>query len=47
LGFAPKTSQGLRVSGDVVRQEFQGYKPVQPRVFGLVYNAHASATEFL
>ncbi len=47
LGLALKTSQGLRVTGDLVRQEFQGHKTVQPGVFGLVNDAHAAATELL
>jgi hypothetical protein len=37
----------LRVLGNFVRQEFQGDKAMQPRVFGFVDHAHAATTEFV
>ena len=40
LGFALKTRQRLRVSGNVFGQEFEGDKAVQPSVFGFVDHAH-------
>src|SRR5450755_4444334 len=47
LGLALKTSQGLRVAGDLVRQEFHSDKTVQARVFRLVHDAHATAAQLL
>ena len=47
LSLALKTSQSLRIAGDIVRQKFQRYEPVETSVFGLIYNAHASAPELL
>jgi uncharacterized damage-inducible protein DinB len=42
-----EAGQRLRISGDVVRQELEGDKAVQPGVFGLVDDAHAAATDLL
>src|SRR5437667_345235 len=39
--------QGLAILGHAFRQELKGDKAVQPRVFGLVDNTHAAATELL
>jgi len=35
----------MRVSRNIVRQEFKGYKAIKARVFGLVNNPHATAAE--
>jgi hypothetical protein len=45
LGLALKASQSLRVAGDLVGQEFEGDKPAQAGVFGLVDHTHAAATQ--
>ena len=47
LRLALKTSQRLRIASDFVWQEFEGDKPVQARVFGLVHNAHATTAQLL
>src|SRR5208283_4764363 len=47
LRFALKSSEGLRVSGHILGEKFQGDKPVKARVLGLVDNAHAAAAKFL
>ena len=46
LRFAPETLQRLAILGHLFRQEFQGHRAVQPRVFGFIDNAHAAAAEF-
>ena len=46
-GLALEAVQGLRVLGNIFRQELQSDKAVQPGVFGLVNHAHAAATELL
>ncbi len=46
-GFASKTFQGLRIVGDVFRQEFEGNETVKTSVFGLIDHTHAAATELL
>src|SRR5437899_12016708 len=47
LRLALKPRQRLGIFGHVIRQELQRNKSVQPRVFGLVDNTHAAATELL
>ncbi len=47
LGFTFEAGQGLRIIGNVVREELQGDKAVQFYVFGFVDHTHASAAEFL
>src|SRR5438309_11553919 len=47
LGLTSKPLQGLAILGHAFRQELKGDKAVQPRVFGLVDNTHAAATELL
>src|SRR5207237_6863259 len=47
LGLTSKPLQGLAILGHAFRQELKGDKAVQPRVFGLVNNTHAAATELL
>jgi len=45
LGFALKTGESLRVTGNFFRQEFEGDEAMQPRILGLIHNAHSPATE--
>ncbi len=47
LGFTLEAGQGLRIIGNVVREELQGDKAVQLYVLGFVDHAHAAAAEFL
>ena len=47
LGLALKAAEGLRIFGDVVGQELEGDKTVQPNVLGLVDNTHATAAHLL
>src|SRR5438445_9251391 len=47
LGFALKTGECLRVTGNFLWQELEGDEAMQPRVFGLIDDAHAPAAEFL
>ena len=47
LGFALKAGEGLRVAGNIFRQELQGDEAMQPRVFGFVNHAHPAAAELL
>ena len=47
LGFALKTGQSLRVSGDFLGQELQGHKAVQPGVLGLVDHTHPATAQLL
>jgi hypothetical protein len=46
LRFALKAGQGLRIAGNVIGQEFEGYKAMQPCVLTFVDHTHAAATEF-
>ena len=39
LGFALEASEDLRVSGHIVREEFQGDEAIEFNVFGLVHDA--------
>ena len=45
LRLSVKARESQRISGHIVRQEFQGHVSAQPRVLGLVHNAHATAAE--
>src|ERR1700737_2286091 len=45
LGFALKTGECLRVTRNFFRQEFEGDEAMQPRILGLIHNAHSPATE--
>src|SRR6202022_1305389 len=47
LRFPLETCEGLRVSSDLIGQELQCNKAVQPSVFGLVHHAHAAAAQLL
>ena len=45
LGFTLKAGEGLRVTGNLLWQEFEGDETMQPRVFRLIDHAHAAAAE--
>jgi hypothetical protein len=45
-GFAAEPLDRLRVSGDVVRQEFQGDIATEAGVFGFINHAHSTAAKF-
>ena len=45
LGFALETGERLRIAGNFIGQELEGDKAMQPGVFRLVDNAHATAAE--
>src|SRR5580704_5583351 len=47
LCFSPKTAQGLRIFGHIVRQELESYKTIKAGVFSLIHYAHAATTELL
>ncbi len=47
LGLALEAGQRLGVLGDVIRQELEGDKAMQPGVFGLVDDAHAATADLL
>jgi len=47
LRFTLKTGQNLGIFGYFVRQEFQGYEPVELDVLGLVDHSHPSTAELL
>ena len=47
LGFALKTGECLRVSGNFLRQELEGDETMQPRVFSFVDDAHPAAAQLL
>src|ERR1700730_14730526 len=47
LSFSLETSQGLGVSGDLVRQELQGHKTMESGVLSLVDDTHATAAQLL
>jgi hypothetical protein len=44
--FAFEAVQRLAVADHVVRDELQGHMPAEAKVFSLINNAHASATDF-
>ena len=45
LGLPPEALEGLRVLGQLLREELEGDGPAQARVLGLVDDAHAAAAE--
>ncbi len=47
LRFALEARQRLRILGNIVGQELEGDKAMQPCVFGLVDNTHPAAAELL
>lgn len=47
LCLALESCQRQLILGHDVRKEFQRYKPAQLDVFGPIYDAHSTATEFL
>ena len=44
--FAAESLDRQSVLGNIVRKEFQRDTPAEPRVFGLIDNAHSAAAEF-
>ncbi len=46
-GFALEALDGLRVGGDILRQELQGHAAAEARIFSAEDDAHAAAAEFL
>jgi hypothetical protein len=46
-GFALKAAQGLRIFGQLIRQEFEGNKSTEFHVLGLVDNTHAATAQLL
>src|SRR6266849_26402 len=47
LGFALKTGECLRVTGNLLGQELEGDEAMQPRILGLVDNTHTASAELL
>ena len=47
LRFTLEAAQGLRIAGNLIGQELQCDKTVQPRIFRLEDDAHTAAPEFL
>jgi hypothetical protein len=47
LRFALKAHECLLVTGNLLRQELEGDKAMQPRVFSLVNHTHAAAAQLL
>src|SRR6266851_427222 len=47
LSLSLETSQCLGISGDIVRQEFQGDKAMESGVLSLIHNTHPAAAELL
>ena len=43
--LALKTTQGLRIAGEGIRQEFERDKAVQARIFGFIDHAHPSSAQ--
>jgi hypothetical protein len=46
-GFAPETLQGLRILGDIVRQEFERHEAPELSVFRLVNHTHPATAQLL
>src|SRR5215472_4634896 len=44
FSLSPKAAQCLHITSHIVRQEFERHKAVQPRVLGLINDAHSSTT---
>jgi hypothetical protein len=47
LRFALKAGEGLRVAGNVIGQELEGYEAMEASVFRLVDHTHAAAAQLL
>src|SRR5713101_1012562 len=47
LGFALKTGECLRVTGNLLGQELEGDEAMQPRILGLVDNTHTASAQLL
>jgi hypothetical protein len=47
LCFATEAQQGLRIFGDVLRQELEGDETMESRVLSLVHHSHSTTTKFL
>src|SRR5216683_591699 len=47
LGFALKTGECLRVTGNLLGQELEGDEAMQPRVLSLVNHTHPATTHLL
>ena len=45
LGFALKTGEYLRVTGNFLRQELEGNEAMKPFILGLMDHPHASAPQ--
>src|SRR6185369_1936919 len=45
FGLSTKTAQCLRIVGDFIREELQGYEAVQSRILGLVNHTHPPSTQ--
>src|SRR5436190_10285523 len=45
LRFTPEAGKGLRIAGNVLRQELQSDKTTQPCVLGFVHNTHPPAAK--
>ena len=46
FGLALKSREGLWVSGDIIRKEFQRNETIELEIFGLVNHTHPATTEF-
>src|SRR5271155_203127 len=47
VSFSLKTFEGCGVARESLRQELQGHRAMEPRVFRLVYDSHPAAAQFL
>ncbi len=47
MRFAPKAVQGLRISGDLIGQEFQGDEAAELGVLSLIDDTHTATAELL
>jgi hypothetical protein len=46
LRLALESRQSLRILGNFVGQEFQGYEPAEARVFGFIDHTHPATAQF-
>jgi hypothetical protein len=46
LCFALKTSENLRIAGDVIGKKLERDETMEATVFGFIDNAHAAAAEY-
>ena len=46
LGFAFKTAECLRISGDIIRKKLQRNEPAKLQILSLVDNTHPPAAKF-